>query len=580
MFKSVKTKILILQSSILLLIALLMGFTSHFMIIKHLTSVQKKCLANIASLYADEINHYICDEKDKLIRISESREVLDYAKKDKELPLISYFAKLKDDFSVLSYINKEGVEKVKLVKNKVSENLRDLSKTIIFQNALMKPNDVVILPIEKYSELGVPVMRLAIAKNFYFGNEFIGLISGTIPLSKITKNLSKVKIGDTGFISIIDNEGNILSYPQKDKIFTKIFGNGEEADNLISNATSLNSGFVRASILNLDGFFAYTPIKDMRWSIIVTLPYKEFMAAPNSMRNISIIIFTLVLLVGWLISFAFSNKITNPLLKLASATLLISKGDFSQKIDIKSRDEIGRLAVSFNKMTEDLSASIEKEKQLLENEKKNSKEKEALIREIYHRTNNNMQVIQAMLVLRAAYIQNDEIKRTFSEIENKIHAMGLVHKMLYNSKDLSSINLKEYVHDLVYFLVQSSNISLDRISLKLNVDPVFLLIDTAIPCGLILNELMSNSLKHAFPGEKIGEIAITISKKEEIVEICFSDNGIGVSDDFNFFTQSTLGLKTIITITKHQLKGNIKFEVKSGVTCHIQFHDNLYTPRI
>ncbi|MBF0121458.1 MAG: HAMP domain-containing protein [Desulfobacterales bacterium] len=550
------------------------------MIIKHLTSVQKKCLANIASLYADEINHYICDEKDKLIRISESREVLDYAKKDKELPLISYFAKLKDDFSVLSYINKEGVEKVKLVKNKVSENLRDLSKTIIFQNALMKPNDVVILPIEKYSELGVPVMRLAIAKNFYFGNEFIGLISGTIPLSKITKNLSKVKIGDTGFISIIDNEGNILSYPQKDKIFTKIFGNGEEADNLISNATSLNSGFVRASILNLDGFFAYTPIKDMRWSIIVTLPYKEFMAAPNSMRNISIIIFTLVLLVGWLISFAFSNKITNPLLKLASATLLISKGDFSQKIDIKSRDEIGRLAVSFNKMTEDLSASIEKEKQLLENEKKNSKEKEALIREIYHRTNNNMQVIQAMLVLRAAYIQNDEIKRTFSEIENKIHAMGLVHKMLYNSKDLSSINLKEYVHDLVYFLVQSSNISLDRISLKLNVDPVFLLIDTAIPCGLILNELMSNSLKHAFPGEKIGEIAITISKKEEIVEICFSDNGIGVSDDFNFFTQSTLGLKTIITITKHQLKGNIKFEVKSGVTCHIQFHDNLYTPRI
>ncbi len=192
-----------------------------------------------------------------------------------------------------------------------------------------------------------------------------------------------------------------------------------------------------------------------------------------------------------------------------------------------------------------------------------------------------MQVIRSMLVLQAAYSNNSQVQEIIKITENRIEAMALVHQKLYQSKDLSKINLQDYILDLIDLLMQSYGVSSEEISLKTDLEGVHVLIDTAIPCGLALNELITNTLKYAFPEKRKGEISVRLYREEGgTIQLQFSDNGIGVPELFDFRTQETLGLKTIMNIVEHQLQGKVHFENKQGVTCHIQFNDSLYEPRV
>lgn len=208
-------------------------------------------------------------------------------------------------------------------------------------------------------------------------------------------------------------------------------------------------------------------------------------------------------------------------------------------------------------------------------------EKEGLLRELYHRTKNNMQVISAMLTLQALHSNDPEVARVFKEMENKIDSMALVHRMLYQSQDLSQIDLHDYIHNLVDLLKKSYHISPNQIAIELEIAQLPVLIDTAIPCGLILNELISNAFKHAFPGARKGNIRVQLAQLAEgIVELSFTDDGIGVAPDFDFSNQQTLGMQSIYAIAKHQLQGELQFTGQPGVSCIIRFRNDLYTSRV
>ena len=203
-------------------------------------------------------------------------------------------------------------------------------------------------------------------------------------------------------------------------------------------------------------------------------------------------------------------------------------------------------------------------------------EKEVLLREVHHRTKNNMQVICSILSLQAGSTDNEDTKRAFQESRDRIQAMGLVHQKLYQSRDLSSIDLGEYIRELIALLLESHAVSEDRISVVFDLEPVSASVDTAIPCGLIINELVSNALKHAFPEDRIGEIRIRLSSTGEgQIDLSVSDNGVGVHDGFDFRKQDTLGLKSILMIGEHQLQGKVEFDAVNGVTCRIGFSDSL-----
>ena len=199
-------------------------------------------------------------------------------------------------------------------------------------------------------------------------------------------------------------------------------------------------------------------------------------------------------------------------------------------------------------------------------------EKETLLREIYHRTKNNMNVIGAMLSLRARHLDDPKATEVFREIEEKIRGMSLVHEKLYKSKDLHRIDLREYIAELSRRLLESHKDAGFALDVKLDLEEIPVPIDTAIPCGMILNELFSNAFKHAFRGAARGEIRIRLARTGgERIELSFGDSGAGVPDDFDFRNQPSLGLQMLIMLAEHQLKGAVRFETKPGLACRIVF---------
>ena len=208
-------------------------------------------------------------------------------------------------------------------------------------------------------------------------------------------------------------------------------------------------------------------------------------------------------------------------------------------------------------------------------------EKTTLLQELYHRTNNTMQVISALLELQSGYSDDDRVHQMFAETRNRIQAMALVHQKLYQSKDLSRINLQDYIQDLTVFLVKNYQWMTRRIKLFYELEEVMVLIDTAIPCGIILNELISNSLKYAFPEDRSGEIRIFLRRDSAgDIKLKVSDNGVGVPSDFDIKQQKRLGLSNVIALGENQLHGKVDFLMENGFSCQICFKDNLYKARI
>jgi PAS domain S-box-containing protein len=208
-------------------------------------------------------------------------------------------------------------------------------------------------------------------------------------------------------------------------------------------------------------------------------------------------------------------------------------------------------------------------------------EKELLLKELYHRTKNNMQVINAMLELRSMETDDEQVTIVFNEMKNKIMSMALVHEKLYQSEDLSNIDVSDYIKDLVSLLFRSYTVSPEKITVDLEIDPLPISIDSAIPFGQIINELISNSLKHAFPKGRNGRISIRLKSTEPgIVECHYSDNGVGMPDNTAINELDSFGIQSIIMIVELQLKGKIEISNENGLTYSIRFNDDLFQSRL
>ncbi len=213
-----------------------------------------------------------------------------------------------------------------------------------------------------------------------------------------------------------------------------------------------------------------------------------------------------------------------------------------------------------------------KRKRAEEQLKESLKEKEILLREIHHRVKNNMQIISSLLMLQEELSKDEKVNEMLKDSQNRIMSMALIHEKLYRSENLSKINLKEYIDDLVDGLFQSYGTGEDKVTLNINVENVLFGIDSAIPCGLIINELISNSLKHAFPEGKNGEIKIFFrSTDENMIELLVGDNGVGIPKDLDFSKTESLGLHLVTMLVENQLHGEITLNRDKGTEFQIKF---------
>lgn len=192
------------------------------------------------------------------------------------------------------------------------------------------------------------------------------------------------------------------------------------------------------------------------------------------------------------------------------------------------------------------------------------REKDVLLQEVHHRVKNNMQVIRSMLNLQAANIQDERLLECFRVSRSRIDAMAMIHEMLYQSNPLSTIDMSAYVEGLVSNLVGMYNISPSRIGIRVNAKNINLGIDHAIPCGLVINELISNAIKYAFP-ERAGEIRIEAYRTAvDDVRLTVRDNGVGIPSDFDIHDCHTLGLKLVWGLVENQLGGRVEISREQG----------------
>jgi PAS domain S-box-containing protein len=190
--------------------------------------------------------------------------------------------------------------------------------------------------------------------------------------------------------------------------------------------------------------------------------------------------------------------------------------------------------------------------------RKNIEEKEILLKEIHHRVKNNLQIITSLLNLQTNTIEDEKVKAILFQSKTRIESMCKVHEMLYSSKNLSSINYGDYLKDLLDKLIVNAKGESNQILLQLDVNNLFLNINTAIPLGLLINELVTNSLKYAFPENGKGTITITINSINDVqYELIYGDDGIGYAPEISFKDAHSLGFQLIDSLSE-QLNGVIK----------------------
>ncbi len=331
----------------------------------------------------------------------------------------------------------------------------------------------------------------------------------------------------------------------------------------------------------------------------------------NKIGLVSIALF----LVGSLIVYLIGYYFTRPLSVMFDTVNKISKGDLKQRANIYSNDEVGYLAEAFNNMVdrieetnvemETINGELEKRVQdrtielegaleslqnaLVSLKKENEvrkkaeqeiseslKEKEVMLKEIHHRVKNNLQIVSSLLFFQSKKISDRQTLEIFRDGENRVKSMALIHEKLYQAEDLANIDFKEYVKNLATFLFQSYGVDRTKFNLKNNVKDVKLGIDTAVPCGLIINELITNSFKHGFKGKDSGEIIIDMYHKgNNKLFLQVSDNGIGIPKELDIKKVDSLGLRLVENLTI-QLCGNIKYYSNNGTTVEIIFEEIRY----
>jgi len=245
------------------------------------------------------------------------------------------------------------------------------------------------------------------------------------------------------------------------------------------------------------------------------------------------------------------------------------------------RNDSGKILYSLA-MIRDITRRRESQQQL----EASLQEKEILLKEIHHRVKNNLHVITNLLDLQSQYVEDEQVLDLFADSQNRIYSMALIHEQLYQSHTLGHIEFSEYVKSLADNLFISYSIS--NIQQNLDIESVMLNFETAMPCGLILNELISNSLKYAFPDGRAGEIKIQFcairtdndrKSKDNLYRMIVSDDGVGIPDHVDWLSTNSLGLRLVRILTR-QLEGTIEIDRSNGTQFCFTFAELSYKERL
>ena len=287
-----------------------------------------------------------------------------------------------------------------------------------------------------------------------------------------------------------------------------------------------------------------------------------------------------VLIIGALVAYFLARNLIKPLRALQTFAQRVAGGALNARANIDAGGEIGDLADSFNRMVESLEQHQVKLRESIKSTA-SLREKEILLREIHHRVKNNMQILTSLLRLQTRQTDSLPLRQVLQESEARIRSMGLLHEKLYQSESVSTIDMQGYLRTLTAELIRTNTPAGTHREVKLDVGDVNLGLDTALPCGLIITELVTNALKYAFPNRPHGTIYISLheAQGDEDFALIVWDDGIGIDNSFDITKATSLGMRLVKMLTD-QLNGKLAFDGSAGTKVEIQFKESQYKMRL
>lgn len=247
------------------------------------------------------------------------------------------------------------------------------------------------------------------------------------------------------------------------------------------------------------------------------------------------------------------------------ARLLVENERYKEELEKKIRKRTNELQRMNKILSEEVTARKKSEKMV----RASLSEKEVMLKEIHHRVKNNLQVISSLLSLQSGYTDDVKASNLLRECQHRVRSMSMLHEKLYRSEDLSRIDMNEYALTLINFLLRSYSVD-GRVQPSFDINDIHLSIDSAIPCGLIINELVSNALRHAYQDDRVGTLSVSMCKTNGDIKLEVSDNGVGMPEEYDIGCTKTLGM-TLVNTLAQQLSGEVHFFNNNGATIQITF---------
>lgn len=378
------------------------------------------------------------------------------------------------------------------------------------------------------------------------------------PLYRKTKEERK-KVYSISNMSDVQNihTGDLTAkqiYENKDKEPLEHLLNGKKALTWVSNLSEEGDSYIFLLVTTIFLDDLYNHIDSSFWKIF-----------PAALLALSLAI---------LVGFYLLKRQFISISKLAFVAKQINNGNTNIRSKVRGSDDIGILGFAFDNMLDNFENNIKTLDEKVEEKTKELKlsleEKETLLKEIHHRVKNNLALTISLIKLQHAKIEDIKTKKILTDIQERIYTMELLHRKLYESSNLNSIDFKEYILNLTEDIAKTYNYNTD-VKIDIKMEKLLLDIQIAMPCGLILNELITNSFKYAFKNNPNPKLEITMRKEEEFYFLSVKDNGQGLEEEIDLNRSKTLGLKLINSISKLQLNGEISYSYEEGSLFKIIF---------
>ena len=384
-------------------------------------------------------------------------------------------------------------------------------------------------------------------------------------LKELKQTFNKTRVANSGYMYLFNQKQEMIIHPSLEgadfsNIVNPITGNPILEDLMKAEKTKNQQlDYLWEKPPNFKNDFRFWKrsyivyFKPFKWYIASSVYFDEKNMVAKKLQYKMLILSAIFITIGLFLSLLLSRNLTMPLSKLIQAAKSIeSKGFSSDIIPITGTIETKELGEIFGRLIQSLQQGL--------------KEKEVLLQEIHHRVKNNMAVIISLLRLQTKTSMDSRVKDALEDSQNRIKSMALIHESLHQSKYLLEISLKEYTTTLIKNMIKAMQKTTGMVETRINIDNVNLTVDQAVPCGLILNELITNSMKYAFSKNKGNKIDISAqyTTNPDEIKLVVKDNGPGFPEDIKIKGNKSLGLRIISLLVENQLEGTWDIENDNG----------------